>query len=1284
MCGTLKTIPSSSACHASINSDCTVGRRKRRNRISVSPLPKHQKQDQRQSQKNLDEEEMEIVSISSIDKSMSIPNKSNIIDLTEMDHSPHYPAPTSLLQQPKNTIGMVETCTPSFDSTLAKSSSCTAHESIEDAILINVNGKSLPRPPSQSAYLQHLAEICATILYDERWKGVMSWEAGDDLSAVVALAKFEEDESDHGDFSGRHCCEKEEKSLQQFEEEARAMLLYSRMFVRKGPWFRLDDLLKYYCSPNSFFSSAAQEKDQIDHNQDHEAEEERVHLHPSNTDQRKSHSSIFYGDDPVKALFRDVNYLLSIGLIRSFFDENECGVISGNNKSNGGLLTVEERNILLRKIGCGPQKGNYSHAIGTLTRNDTRTNRVILQMRSQKPLFFRKIHTPAQSQMAVTNSDDSTSQRPILLPVRHHVETIIQNSIFDKSERMCQTNELEGIGYIPPLCIRLTEKPLQCVRRCARLFLIAGGGPGSMRESGWLSVQESPVQPCISEDMAHSVVHSSSLSTWSTVPYPGLQQRLKLKTFFFQSDYKKLRYQQERQLNMPTIVANKESNVSIFRGGVLQFQCWEVACEIRAQVSYLIEINQLLESTKRRERKRQSSESGGAKTSSIEFDQSIINCNYVEDSLNVLNVDGRETLVLRLLQDCNLQKPTVDLIISKITSSLVDSADVKSENKAIAILISIVCIIVHVLRARISFLASNVVCDYLSRPWLRHFQVEGILAYCLWDVVDIFEKKSRYCLAVDILLLITGLSLPGCFRNKKIFAITSSNDLDPSRQAFVQLLLSRRSRGKAVERLVIDLLHILRKEAKELQASSSGLQKMSRALRVREEHFCDQKSLFSHLLTSVGSTIPFSSFRTLAKRLQCPLKDIIQKNPNMEVAELKLRLENVEVPKINGENSNDVRIENINGWCPVTDISVANSIRSEPGTRCTFVGWEDDSELTSSKVHRSLNVEELALEEYSNGRLPNHHPELIEGPSGGWTGWHDEGGHIRALFRILCCHEILGSNSAPSKSELLYLTPYQTSPLDLHVAAQSLPEGHSVGGGCSVPCFYYHRKRCVDEFLDKIGQMTQDDLCDIVYETIKRNAAESKSANDTVLMRDVGELRKLSLIAAGIGGRLLSAIFRCLCYDYRHYCAGLPDLILSRALYKDSDTDLVNLVDWVGECVDAGLRPTADSGSILTDRDDDFLGCSMSDSLILSNQKSRKSKSLQIKNSDTQPTNSSPIVIPERLQLIHHDRKIKVQCMFVEVKSSNDRLDGRQQDWLNVIDKLGYARVCKFERSTKK
>jgi hypothetical protein len=52
--------------------------------------------------------------------------------------------------------------------------------------------------------------------------------------------------------------------------------------------------------------------------------------------------------------------------------------------------------------------------------------------------------------------------------------------------------------------------------------------------------------------------------------------------------------------------------------------------------------------------------------------------------------------------------------------------------------------------------------------------------------------------------------------------------------------------------------------------------------------------------------------------------------------------------------------------------------------------------------------------------------------------------------------------------------------------------------------------------------------------------------------------------------------------------------------------------------------------------------------------------------------------LPKRLELVYDDRPVSVECVMVEVKSSNDRLDPRQEDWLNVIDRHGRARVCKF------
>jgi hypothetical protein len=62
---------------------------------------------------------------------------------------------------------------------------------------------------------------------------------------------------------------------------------------------------------------------------------------------------------------------------------------------------------------------------------------------------------------------------------------------------------------------------------------------------------------------------------------------------------------------------------------------------------------------------------------------------------------------------------------------------------------------------------------------------------------------------------------------------------------------------------------------------------------------------------------------------------------------------------------------------------------------------------------------------------------------------------------------------------------------------------------------------------------------------------------------------------------------------------------------------------------------------------------------------------------DVKPIKSLP-ELPPKLLLSHNGRPVVVQCLFVEVKSQNDRLDGRQEDWLNVLDRVGNARVCKF------
>jgi len=162
-------------------------------------------------------------------------------------------------------------------------------------------------------------------------------------------------------------------------------------------------------------------------------------------------------------------------------------------------------------------------------------------------------------------------------------------------------------------------------------------------------------------------------------------------------------------------------------------------------------------------------------------------------------------------------------------------------------------------------------------------------------------------------------------------------DVDTTRLA--PLLLSRRARGKAYDRLIIDLDHLARKEniGKENQEK-----KLATKLRAENKSdFCER------VLTSVAPTasVPFSAIRTLARRLKKPLKETLHERPSLEMEELKLR-----VCKSCGCND-----KGYSDWTPLTDLAVANNTLgpgATVGSRCVFVGHEDGS----------LNVEELAME----------------------------------------------------------------------------------------------------------------------------------------------------------------------------------------------------------------------------------------------------------------------------------------------------------------------------------
>ena len=178
---------------------------------------------------------------------------------------------------------------------------------------------------------------------------------------------------------------------------------------------------------------------------------------------------------------------------------------------------------------------------------------------------------------------------------------------------------------------------------------------------------------------------------------------------------------------------------------------------------------------------------------------------------------------------------------------------------------------------------------------------------------------------------------------------------------------------------------------------------------------------------------------------------------------------------------------------------------------------------------------------------------------------------------------------------------------------------------------------------------------------------------------------------------MLAAIFRCLFFDYRHYSGGLPDLLLVRALYDDNGEDnghdndsckLVDLGEWVGESFSQehqSKEQIKKAANMFEDRDDEFLGCSkVGDSGGRTNnsfQKKGRRQSSQKSQEEAKP--KAPPEMPTGLDFHHNGRKVRAECLFVEVKSQNDRLDARQEDWLNILDKYGNARVCKFGKAKK-
>lgn len=1100
------------------------------------------------------------------------------------------------------------------------------------------------------------------MLTDRRWtvgpemQAIFRWENGDDLSIVKELSRRYIPRKAHPPFvctcllcrdkkSGQPCEPEETESNTTDEttvddhkdnDDDRSIHLYCRLFYRKGPWFRLDDVFTRYYAPKQKTAPVAEEASVSKRSKENRPPPKHSFFQPSHAatqQQSKATMRCASVDDglvekyleSLLQLLSDVERLVSRGFVRSFASEEECGKTVGVS-----LITCDERGTILTLLGRGKKQ-----VVGQSTAH----NEIWKQMTSQRSIFQSRSVLPVRQHV-----DDLVLEKlckNIVLAcsrVSHLPAALVREKTLELKTRLLAFKRTLGLVT----CFRLREEPTLTLQRCARLYLCATSGPGDMRadgSNGWRSLMDIDS----SDAPLSKLVRPPGVQSFHQATFPGLSHRFGLQPAGMMEAYR----------DFP-VEGTEESTDLVFHQVFPDrpsFLCWEACVELRANVDYLLELNEMVRYNDRRHKKGKS-ELGGGNGESFSAD--------AVDFLGVLTETGRLVLFdifTHVLGDTEKYRVlvAVEKDVQLLTSGL--------ENDCELILVVLASFLVHVLSRRNETVKTSDLVVMRQRPWLRHMWWDGCVAYILWDLVPILERKELYALAVDSLeVLLFGKRQ--CWSGNHCEMVVGIDD----HTALAPLLLSRRARGKAFDRLVIDKNHLF--AAGQQNRGTKGKElKSQHQSHVRE--FC--LAAIVHSMSS--SFISFSSIRTLAKRMKRPLSQTLENRYVLEAAELGLRFDD-------DDNLSTVDGLKYRDWTPTTDYAVANAIpcdESGVGSRCAFIGHEDRSPFSSE----TLNVEQLALEFYNSGRLPA--ADKNETVKGGWIGWHDEGGHLRALFRILCAAPLLGMDwgcGSIGQTAALYLSPYQAAPFDLHVGFDLGICGHvmdSVNHG-----FYCRRRESIESFLGKISSFSPQEIADLVHSSVSAHLRfmVSRGRRDPVLERDLQRVRTLSLVAAGCGGRQLAAAFRCLCFDYRHYSGGLPDLLMVRA---SSNGKLVELGDWIGEEFAAERLEAQEAKRVsLMLSDEEFLGCNkVGDSGSKSNRSNQKRVTAETGRAKLFSLDD----LPAKLELVHNNDQVHVECMFVEVKSSNDRLDPRQEDWLNVLDRYGWkgsVRVCKFQSNTKK
>lgn len=609
-----------------------------------------------------------------------------------------------------------------------------------------------------SAYLQNLAEICHAVTQDRRWRfggatmqALFQWEHGDDLSVVTALGRLfvprpppllnvectcllcRDEKTAVSDLSVSCVSvssQPEELPVPEIKDnaEVRMLYLYSRLFYRKGPWFRLDDVYsKYYVpkvdevpiegiSDTPTISSSHGAPKTVGGALEHKPLLCRTAVDVATAAMEMANCSTMVDTDLLKKhldeyvprLLADIQRLYGSGMIRLFNDEIECGKTVGV-----ALLTAEERCALLSKLGAGKKR-----KLAPGAKRGAKVNEVWRQMSLQQSIVI------SRSNNKILN----------VLPVRCHVEALIMEKFAYAVVQACSR-----VDYIPAaemrehtlavkssiqtlikkqsadlMCFRLREIPALTLQRCVRLYLCALSGPGEMRgcgTNGWRSIR-SLGEANIKNAPLGTAMPPPGQHTWHHVQYPGLSHVFGLSSASYINAY------------TPLLVGDDNQDVQHLSEQVFvsieAFRYWELCAELRANVDYLLELNEALRYDERRR----------AKGKAPRHTSGDSNGHGSVDCMLLLTETGRDVLLRELLLGTGNAAETRANIERDIKEALP-----ALESQCEKILSTIGILALHVLLVHSKSMRVEEHRAISDRPWIRHLSWHACLAYLLYDVM---------------------------------------------------------------------------------------------------------------------------------------------------------------------------------------------------------------------------------------------------------------------------------------------------------------------------------------------------------------------------------------------------------------------------------------------------------------------------------------------------------------------------------------------------------------------